>query len=119
MSPSHCYNTGNIIGATLSWLYMPIIFAALGMTCQAWTFPESDLPQQWDNWVSIYSTAFESDQPAVDEFLEDNFDTPGRDHLTADAQDHLIHDRYSHVPAVALAAQEMQEWAIEQQMHQG
>jgi hypothetical protein len=35
--------------------------------------------------------------------------------LTDDAQDYLIHDRYSHVPAVALSAQEMQEWAIEQQ----
>jgi hypothetical protein len=44
-------------------------------------------------------------------------DTPSRDHLTADAQGHIIHDRYSHVPAVALAAQEMQEWAIEQQEH--
>jgi hypothetical protein len=54
--------------------------------------------------------------------LEDNFDPPSRDHLTADAQDYLIHDRYSHVPAVALVAQEMQEmqeWAIEQQERHG
>ena len=98
---------------------MPVIFAALGITCPAWTFPGTDLPQQWDNWVSTYSMAFETDQPAIDEFLEDNFDTASRDHLTADAQDHLIHDRYSHVPAVALVAQEMQEWAIEQQQRHG
>jgi hypothetical protein len=110
----------NDIAGAMPWLYMPVIFAALGMTCPAWTFPENDLPQQWDDWpiietrVSTYSTAFESDQPAIEEFLEDNFDTPSRDHLTVDAQDHLIHDHYSHVPAVALAAQEMQEWAIEQ-----
>ena len=94
---------------------MPVIFAALGIICPSWTFPESDLPQQWHNWVSTFSTAFQSDQPAINEFLEENFDTASRDHLTADAQDHLIHYRYSHVPAVALAAQEMQEWAIEQQ----
>ena len=98
---------------------MPVIFAALGITCPAWTFPEIDLPQQWDNWVSTYSMAVETDQPAIDEFLEDNFDTASRDHLTAGAQDHLIHDRYSHVPAVALVAQEMQEWAIEQQQRHG
>ena len=111
----HVNTTGNIVGASLSWLYMPVIFAALGIICPSWTFPESNLPQQWHNWVSTFSTAFQSDQPAINEFLEENFDTASRDHLTADAQDHLIHDRYSHVPAVALAAQEMQEWAIEQQ----
>jgi hypothetical protein len=38
--------------------------------------------------------------------------TPIRDHLTTDAQDLLIHDRYSHVPAIALAAQELQEWLL-------
>ena len=81
---------------------MPVIFAALGIICPSWTFPESNLPQQWHNWVSTFSTAFQSDQPAINEFLEENFDTASRDHLTADAQDHLIHDRYSHVPAVAL-----------------
>ncbi len=43
--------------------------------------------------------------------------TPIRDHLTTDAQDHLIRDRYSHVPAIALGAQEMKEWAIERQEH--
>ena len=49
----------------LTWLYMPVIFAALGIICPSWTFPESDLPQQWHNWVSTFSTAFQSDQPAI------------------------------------------------------
>lgn len=59
----------NAAGETMSWLYMPIIFMALGITCNKWTFPLSQLPNNWNNWVTAYQEAF---QPDRQDFLQYN-----------------------------------------------
>lgn len=51
----------NFAGATMSWLYMPIIFEALGKTCEKWTFPLIQLPINWNQWVTAYHKAFQQD----------------------------------------------------------
>lgn len=48
----------NFANATMSWLYMPIIFYSLGLTCSKWSFPEAHLPPRWKNWVEAYQEAF-------------------------------------------------------------
>ena len=103
----------NFAGATMSWLYMPIIFMALGITCDKWTFPRSQLPRDWYKWVAAYQQAFQPEREEILQYVHDHFDTPEHDHIDADAQDDLIHDRFHHVHSVSLAAEEMQEWAIE------
>ncbi len=104
----------NFAGATISWLYMPIIFEALGITCKKWTFPLIQLPINWNQWVTAYQEAFQQERQEIFEYVNNHYDTTDQDHIDADAQDYLIHDRYSHVPSVMEANQEMQEWAVQQ-----
>lgn len=111
-----CFPPRDIGDKTFSWIYMPIIFHALGKMCPlAWTFSNSSLPPQWNTWVQTYANAFLQDKEEVLKFIEDNFDSDLKDHLNSEAQEHLIHDRYSQNFDVVLVSQELQEWALIQQ----
>ena len=108
----------DIVDKTLSWLFMPIIFFALEKSCPSWSFSRNSLPSQWDNWISTYSNAFKEDFNDLLKFIEENYDTQEKDHLNIEAQEHIIHDRFSQNLDVIFASQELQEWALFQQQKQ-
>ena len=79
---------GGIARSALSWLYMPLIFDALGIVWpESWSFARRDLPHQWGAWMFAYRENFAGRNITKQAVLA-QLDGPG--HLPAAKQNDLV-----------------------------
>ena len=77
-----------IARATLSWLYMPLIFDALGIAWPAsWSFPRAALPAGWAEWTDAYRASFAA-RGVTARWVLTHLDSPS--HLSEQHQNLLI-----------------------------
>ena len=83
----------NITGSTYSWLYMPLIYAALDLPRHpSWRFDAAELPEHWEDWVAEYRVAFRQ-AGITEEWIRRPGIMDGPAHIKAEHQEFLINLR--------------------------